>query len=209
MEVETLTDLSFGSNSYVVFNEDSDEAILIDAGVSASTILSKLKEKDLKLAAILLTHGHPDHLSGVAEVAEETGVKVYLHPLDAKMVEVLPPVFLAMMGIDELKKPEEFLSLEDGQDLELGGLKIKVLQTPGHSLGSVTFLVDGTLFVGDLVFRGSVGRTDFPGGSFEELKQSVKDKIFTLPPETKIYAGHMGPTTVGWEKRTNPFLTGI
>jgi hydroxyacylglutathione hydrolase len=113
------------------------------------------------------------------------------------------------MGLDKLELPEEFLPLEDGQELDLAGMKFKVLTTPGHSGGSVCFLTDGVLFAGDLVFRGSIGRTDFPGGSMETLLQSVKEKVFTLPSETRILPGHMDATVVGWEKKTNPFLMGI
>jgi len=114
-----------------------------------------------------------------------------------------------MLGIDELKLPSEFKDLEDGQVLELAGLQIKVLHTPGHSPGSVSFLIGDSLFDGDLVFRGSIGRTDFPGGDFDTLMRSVQEKVFVLDPDTRVYPGHMGSTTVGWEKRTNPFLTGL
>ena len=209
LNVETFTDLSFGTNSYVAWEEGTDRAVLIDAGMSAGPILEFLDRKGLTLEAVLLTHGHPDHIVGAAEIVEATGAPVYLHEMDSKMVEMMPPMLLAMMGIDELKVPGEFKPLRDGQVLEIAGLEIEVLHTPGHSPGSVSFLVDGALFDGDLVFRASIGRTDFPGGDFERLLRSVNEKVFVLDPETKLYPGHMGPTTVGWEKRTNPFLVGI
>lgn len=208
MNVETFTDLSFGTNSYLVWNEDSKEAVLIDAGLSTHTILEFLERNNLTLAAVLLTHGHPDHVAGAADVAEATGAPAYLHEIDAKMVELMPPGMLAMLGIDEFDKPDEFKPLEDGETLNLAGLDIKVLHTPGHSPGSVSFLIDDAIFDGDLVFRGSIGRTDFPGGDFDQLVRSAREKVFVLDPETKIYPGHMGPTTVGWEKRANPFLIG-
>jgi hydroxyacylglutathione hydrolase len=207
--VETFTDLSFGTNSYLVWAEGSKSAVLIDSGLSTHLILDFLKEKELSLEAILLTHAHPDHIAGVADVAEATGADVYLHSIEIEVVRSIPPAMLAMLGIDELRVPPEFKPLEDGQVLELAGLKIEVLHTPGHSTGSVSFLIGDCLFDGDLVFRGSIGRTDFPGGDFEALMQSVRDKVFVLDPETKLYPGHMGSTTVGWEKRTNPFLMGL
>ena len=208
MNVETFTDFTFGTNSYLVWEEGTDKAVLVDAGLNTELILDFIRKKGLSLEAVLLTHGHPDHLVGAADVAEATGADVYLNSIEAKVVEMMPEMILAMLGIDELKTPDEFKPLEDGQVLELAGLTIKVLHTPGHSPGSVSFLVDDALFDGDLVFRGSIGRTDFPGGDFGTLIRSVKEKVFVLPTETKVYPGHMGMTTVGWEKRTNPFLLG-
>jgi hydroxyacylglutathione hydrolase len=209
LDIETFTDLSFGTNSYVVRQEGELRAVLVDAGMAVSAILEFIEDRGLTLEAVLLTHGHPDHVVGAAEIAAATGAPVYLHQLDVKMVEIMPRALLAMLGIDSLDVPEEFETLDDGQVLQLAGLDIQVLHTPGHSPGSVSFLVDGALFDGDLVFQSSIGRTDFPGGDFELLLRSVADKVFVLDPDTKLYPGHMGPTTVGWEKRTNPFLTGI
>ncbi|MBU4193416.1 MAG: MBL fold metallo-hydrolase [Actinobacteria bacterium] len=209
LNIETFTDMSFGTNSYVVWDEGASKAVLIDAGMAVGSILEFLESRGLTLEAVLLTHGHPDHIVGAAEIAGETGAPVYLHEIDSKMVEMMPPTLLAMLGIDKLDVPDEFKPLQDGQVLELAGLEIEVLHTPGHSPGSVSFLVDGALFDGDLVFRASIGRTDFPGGDFELLLRSVKDKVFVLDPGTKLYPGHMGPTSVAWEKRANPFLTGI
>ncbi|WP_287153202.1 MBL fold metallo-hydrolase [Candidatus Solincola tengchongensis] len=209
MEIITFTDYSFGSNTYLAVNEEEGKAVLIDAGVSPSQVLKYLEDHGLQLEAVLLTHGHPDHLMGLKEIVDATGAPAYMHPADAEMVKSISPLFLRMLGLDDLELPEEFLPLEDGQELELGGMKFKVLHTPGHSEGSVCFLTDGVLFDGDLVFRGSIGRTDFPGGSMQTLLRSVKEKIFTLPSETRIYPGHLDSTVVGWEKRTNPFLIGI
>lgn len=209
MDIVTFTDYSFGSNTYLVVNEEEGKAVLVDAGVSASQVLKYLEEHDLKLEAVLLTHGHPDHLMGLKEIVDATGAPAYMHPADAQMVKSIPTLFLRMLGLENLDLPEEFLPLEDGQELELGGMRFKVLHTPGHSEGSVCFLTDGVLFDGDLVFRGSIGRTDFPGGSMHTLLRSVKEKVFTLPGDTRIFPGHLDSTVVGWEKRTNPFLIGI
>lgn len=206
--VETFTDLSFGTNCYLVWKEGSRESVLIDAGPAWQRIIDFIDRHDMELEAVLLTHGHPDHVVGAARVAEATDAPVYLSEPDARMVEMMPPNLLAMLGIDELEVPEEFHDLRDGQVLGFAGMRIEVLATPGHSPGSVSFLIDGMLFDGDLVFRGSIGRTDFPGGDFNRLIRSVKEKVFVLDPETRIYPGHMGTTSVGWEKKTNPFLAG-
>ncbi len=184
-------------------------AVLIDAGPAVCSVLEFLKSKGLKLEAVLLTHGHPDHVVGAAEISEVTGAPVYIHEMDARMIQLMPSTILSMLGIDEIRFPEDYRTVEDGDVLQLAGMEIRVLHTPGHSPGSVSFHVDNAVFDGDLIFRSSIGRTDFPGGDFEQLARSAKEKIFSLPHETRIYPGHMGPTTVGWEKRTNPFLVGV
>lgn len=209
MEIIAFSDYGFGSNTYLAVNEEDEEAVLIDAGVSASEVLAFLEKNDIELKAILLTHGHPDHLVSLKEIVDATGAPCYMHETDVAIAKLIPPAFLQMMGLDKLELPENFLPLEDGQELELAGMKFKVLYTPGHSEGSVCFLTDGVLFAGDLVFHGSIGRTDFPGGSLETLINSVREKVFTLPSDTRILPGHMDATVVGWEKKTNPFLTGI
>lgn len=208
MNIETFTDLSFGTNSYLVWGDDSKEAVLIDAGLGTHLIQDHLKSEGLRLDAILVTHAHPDHIAGVADLAEATGADVYLHEIEIPALDMMPQAMLAMLGIEELNKPEDIKPLAGGQVLEIAGLSIKVLHTPGHSPGSVSFLIEDSLFDGDLVFRGSIGRTDFPGGDFDALMRSVREQVFVLDPETKIYPGHMGSTTVGWEKRSNPFLAG-
>ncbi len=209
LDIVTFSDYGFGANTYLVVNEDSRKAVLVDAGIRAEAVLEYLEDNGIELAAILLTHGHPDHLISLDDIARATGAPSYMHGEDAQLLAYIPPMLLNMMGLDKLELPEEFLPLEDGQELELAGMKFKVFHTPGHSGGSVCFLTDGVLFAGDLVFRGSIGRTDFPGGSMDTLLQSVKEKVFTLPSETRILPGHMDATVVGWEKRTNPFLMGI
>ena len=208
MNIETLTDLSFGTNCYLVWNEGSAEAVLIDAGLATRMILDFLRDQGLKLEAILITHAHPDHIAGAADIAEATGADVYLHQTEIQALEMMPQAMLAMLGIEDLKKPADMKPLAGGDQLDIAGLQIKVLHTPGHSPGSTSFLIDGALFDGDLVFRGSIGRTDFPGGDFEALMNSVREHVFVLDPETKIYPGHMGTTSVGLERRTNPFLAG-
>ncbi len=208
MNVETFTDLSFGTNCYLVWGEDGSEAVLIDAGLSNHLILDYLESRGMELDAILVTHVHPDHIAGVAEMAERTGADVYMHEIEIPALDMMPQMMLAMLGIDELEKPRNVKPLTGGQVLEIAGLTIKVLHTPGHSPGSVSFHIEDSLFDGDLVFRGSIGRTDFPGGDFDALMKSVREQVFVLDPETKIYPGHMGATTVGWEKKTNPFLAG-
>ncbi len=210
MEIISFTDWSFGSNSYLVENAEAGEAVLIDAGIDSLKIEERLEADGLRLVAILLTHGHPDHLVGAAPISRATGAPCYMHPKEVEMTKVLAPMFQEMMGLPSLDIPEEYVDLEDGQVLELAGLEFTVLFTPGHSAGSVCYyLADGVLFSGDLIFRGSIGRTDFPGGSMDVLLDSVKTKVWPLPDDTRILSGHMDATVVGWEKKTNPFLAGL
>ncbi len=209
MQIVTFTDYSFGSNTYLVVNEEEGKAVLVDAGVPASQILEYLDRNGLELEAVLLTHGHPDHLLSLKDIVQATGARAYMHPADIALIRNIPSLFLRMLGLESLEIPEDIEEVKEGQTLRLAGMDFQVLHTPGHSEGSVCYLVNGALFAGDLIFRGSVGRTDFPGGSMRTLVQSVKDKVFTLPSDTRIYPGHMDSTVVGWEKKTNPFLLGI
>lgn len=192
MNVETFTDFTFGTNSYLVWEEGKDKAVLVDAGLNTELILDFIRKKGLGLEAVLLTHGHPDHLVGAADVAEATGADVYLNSIEAKVVEMMPEMILAMLGIDELKTPEEFKPLEDGQVLELAGLTIKVLHTPGHSPGSVSFLIDDSLFDGDLVFRGSIGRTDFPGAISGRSSARSRKRFSCCPRRPRSIRGTWG-----------------
>lgn len=209
IRIETFTDMSFGTNTYVISLAGSENAVVVDPGFSANAVLRHLEENNIKLEAVLLTHSHPDHLAESKPIIDKTGADIYLHPEDMGEANNMPQMYLRMLGLSSLDLPTEFKPLKDEEILEIAGMKIKVLHTPGHSPGSVSFLIGDSLFDGDLVFRSSIGRTDFPGGDFETLIRSVREKIFTLDDATKIYPGHMGTTTVGYERKTNPFLLGI
>lgn len=209
MRIDTFTDMSFGTNNYLIWDESSHKALLIDAGASALEIIEFLEKNSLQLEAVLLTHGHPDHTVDAKRIKDVTGADVYMHKADAEVAGAMPAELLEMLGFSDLELPGDIKDLSDGQELEIAGFKVKVLHTPGHSPGSVSFLIEDALFDGDLVFQGSIGRTDFPGGDFRVLLDSVNRKIFTLDSNTNIYPGHMGPTTVAREKLSNPFLTGF
>ena len=206
MIIETLAVGPFQSNVFILGDEETREAIVIDPGDDIRDILDILQKNSLKLINILLTHGHIDHVSGVKLLKEATGATVFLHKEDMFLYEQLPTQ-ASFFGItaDEVVKIDK--CLEDGMELGEGILKCSVIHTPGHTPGSVSFYFpSGIVFTGDTLFRWSIGRTDLWGSSHEELMTSIKDKLFKLNDKTTVYPGHGPATTIGAEKRDNPFL---
>ncbi len=194
-------------NAYVVGHPASGRAVVIDPGDEGEGILRLVESQKMTLERILLTHGHFDHVGGVRFLKERTGASVCIHPDDADWMRNAPRQ-AAMFGLAVPEPPPPDALLSEGDVIRLSDQEFRVLHTPGHSPGHVTFLVGGMAFVGDLIFAGSVGRTDLPGGSYAALLRSVREKIFTLPPETILLPGHGPATTVEQEKRSNPFFIG-
>jgi hydroxyacylglutathione hydrolase len=179
------------TNCYIVGCEETREAAVIDPGMEsereAELILDFIKQRGFHIKYIINTHGHPDHVAGNAAMKEATGAPILIHESNSEHVQA-----------DR--------KLHDGDVIHVGTLKLKVLHTPGHTKDGISLLVDNAVFTGDALFAGSVGRTDFPGGSYEELMRSIKTKLLSLPDSFKVYCGHGPPTTIGNEKRHNPFL---
>lgn len=196
---------SMGANCYFIYDENSQKAAIVDPGGNASWIYRWVKEKGLKVEYILLTHGHGDHIGAVEELKELLEAKVGIHQGDADMLLSPDKNLSKFMG--KSVSVEADLMLEDGQILKIGDKKIQVLATPGHSPGSVCFVIDEGILSGDTLFAGSIGRTDFPGGSLEQLLQGVNDKLLVFSDDVKVYPGHGEATTIGQEKRENPFLS--
>lgn len=201
----------FQANAYLVWDDapqdDRRAAILVDAGAEPERLLAELESRKLDLIAILQTHAHGDHIAALPEVVEATDAPVYIHADAEPMLHDSGANLSAMAGIP-VTAPVETRSVREGEDLNLLDRRIAVYHTPGHAPGSVCFhfVDDDLVFTGDALFRGSIGRTDFPGGSFETLIGGIRDKLLTLPDDTRAYPGHMGPTTIGIERRSNPFL---
>ncbi len=200
------------TNAYIAAAESGGPAILVDAPPDPGPIVDLLLEHDLALAGVLLTHGHIDHTGGSGHVAGETGAAVYVHPDDDFLT--LHPVdqVRAMFGMlppGEYEVPQKLEPLRDGQMIEVAGLTLETRHTPGHTPGHCCFYLaaEATLFSGDQLFAGSVGRTDLPRGSHETLMRSMREKVMVLPDDTRVLPGHGPETTVGDERRTNPFLT--
>ncbi len=195
------------TNCYFAVNEDTKEMLVIDPGDSAQRLIEKIKERGLKPAAVLLTHGHFDHAMAAEKVADEFGVSIYAHEMERETLEE-PSINLGgMMGAGGTVFHADVF-VKDGQILELAGFSIQALYTPGHTKGGCCYYIEKeqAVFVGDTLFHGSVGRTDFPGGSASVLLRSIEEKLMCLPGHTKVYPGHEDVTTIGWEKQHNPFL---
>ncbi|MBR1842823.1 MAG: MBL fold metallo-hydrolase [Oscillospiraceae bacterium] len=195
MLIKTLTVGQMEENSYVVTDEDSLLCAVIDPGDESNTILDYIEENHLTPVAILLTHGHFDHTGAVEAIHEETGAPVYISKDDT-----------SEQYEDFRWKPIEGTRyIADGQIIEVGKLRFRVLETPGHSKGSVTFRCEDALFTGDTLFRGSAGRTDLPGGDYDRLMASLR-RLADIPGDLEIYPGHEAPSTLNVERATNYYM---
>ena len=204
--LETLPVGPLQTNCYLIGCAETRFAAVIDPGGDAADILSAVERHKLTLKYILLTHAHFDHMGGVAELFEATRAPVALHPGDLPLLRARGGA--ALFGIFIRPCPEPDVTLADGQMIEIGTLKLSVLYTPGHTPGHVSFHepTAKAAFDGDVLFMQGIGRTDFPGSSYQQLMDSIHNKLFTLPDDTTIYPGHGPATTVGDEKWSNPFL---
>ena len=194
-------------NCYLVRREGADRALLIDPGEEAPRLQAVMAELGVQPEAILLTHTHFDHIGAVAAIARATGVPVYCPRAELAVLEDPGAFFPPMFGPVEGWKAEH--ALDGGQRLQLAGFDIDVVSTPGHSPGHVTFAIDGALFSGDVLFENSIGRTDLPGADHATLMASIAGLLERFDDDTKVHPGHMGLTTLGRERATNPFLQAL
>ena len=199
MQVKIIPAGIYDANCYILFDESTKEAAVIDPGGDADLILDEIKEIDADVKMILLTHGHADHTGGVVELRKEFECNVYINEKDSEMINKNVPIY---------GKPTEngdkFIS--DGDVLPFSGTTIKCLETPGHTPGGVCYLTDNVVFTGDTLFYRSIGRTDFEGGDYDTLINSINTKLMNLPDDTLVYTGHGPKTSIGFEKNNNPFL---
>lgn len=201
MIINTFTAGPIDANNYLL--TDNDEAVLIDCSEAKPEVLSALEGKKLKF--ILLTHGHFDHVLGVNEMREKTGAKVLINKEDVVRMNESADI-MRTFGVQGVETPKADDFLNDGDTLKFGNTEIKVIATPGHTQGCVCYLIDGKLFSGDTLFKESVGRCDLPGGNFQKLSDSVKNRLFTLDDNTIVYPGHGPETTIGHEKKYNEII---
>ena len=208
LNMKVLVVGSLGVNCYILHEEGHDEAVVIDPGGSEEAVWMHISAEGLTLKAILNTHAHADHIGAVDFLREKTGAKFYLHEADAPMLLDARKNLSAFMGMPIVTKPADVL-LKGGEVLDICHMKFTVLHTPGHSPGGVCYLMEDRVFSGDTLFAESVGRTDFPGSSAKDLMTSVREKLLVLPDEIKVYCGHGPETTIGHERKYNPYINGF
>lgn len=209
IEIETLTVGPFQSNCYIVSCSDTKAAVVVDAGNEAQRILSTVERLGVKVIAVINTHAHLDHVSALAEVSEALGVPVLMHALEMPIYEVISAQ-ASMFGLPKPRTVPIDRFVEDGEEVIIGNVKGEYLLTPGHSPGSICIRFrDETperLMAGDVLFQGSIGRTDLPGGDYDTIIHTLRTRFVPLPDDLIVYPGHGPETTIGEEKRTNPFL---
>ena len=210
MEIKAFDDGIFGATTYLVFDKTSKEAFLVDMTSKSDEIKKIILDNNLNLKYILITHGHFDHVYELDKMKSYfPNAKVYLNSEDkALLSHVSEQCAMACVKAIEVPKIDVFFddSLEEKSNLSIGSKEIKIIHTKGHSKGGTCYLIENTLFSGDTLFKGSIGRCDLFGGDFGEIEDSIKNKLFTLPPETTVYAGHGAKTTIGYEKLYNPYF---
>jgi hydroxyacylglutathione hydrolase len=209
MKIDRLILGAYETNCYVLrSSEAAKDCLIVDAGLGANKLIKFLDEHKLNPVSIVLTHGHIDHIEGVAALrAGFPDIKVHIHKLDAEMLTEPYTNLSAMTGASFSVEPADFL-LEEQSVIEQADIKLSVLHTPGHTPGGICLYSEeeGIVFTDDTLFADSIGRTDFPNGNMEQLLQGIREKLFTLPDETKVYPGHGPITTIAHEKAYNPFL---
>lgn len=207
LDVRKLTVGAIAENCFVVRNEGSGKALIVDPGEEPERILAEVEATGAEVEAILITHCHFDHIGAVAPVARETGAPVYCPQIEVPLLADIMS-FVPFAGFGPYESYEADETVKGGETLELAGLTLDVLFTPGHSPGHVTYSVRGeeAIFSGDVLFQGSVGRVDLPGGDGATLMQSIRTLLHSHSPKTAVYPGHMDDTTLGAEQATNPFL---
>jgi glyoxylase-like metal-dependent hydrolase (beta-lactamase superfamily II) len=192
-------------NCYVLGCETSREGVVVDPGDDADRILEAISRLGLKVVAVINTHGHFDHTGGNRRILTETGAGLFIHELDAPMLARAVDT-AAMFGLTAENSPPPSGFLREGDFIDFGEYRLRVLHTPGHTLGGCSLYWEGMVFTGDTLFADSVGRTDFPGGSSVALGKSIREKLMTLPDDTIVYPGHGPSTTIGRERKHNPYL---
>ncbi len=195
----------FQENCWVIGNRRTGEAICIDPGDQAEDILHLASEMGVRIKRIANSHGHLDHILGVRGIQAKTGATFLLHRDDLELSRTAAEQ-AARFGLEAEPAPEPDAFVQDGDVVEVEGVALQALHTPGHTAGSVSYYTEGVLFSGDTLFRGSIGRTDLPGGSYEQEMSSIVERLLQLPDETTVLPGHMQETTIGFEREENPFI---
>jgi len=194
------------SNSYIVFDQEFGEGLVIDAGEEPQKIIHRIEEKGIRVEGIYVTHCHFDHILAVRELKEALGCKFYIHRADEEVLKRSVEDAELYLGLSSFDPPKPDGYIDDGDEIRIGRNILKVLHTPGHTPGSISYVFDGGVFTGDTLFAGSIGRTDMFGGDIKLLVKSVVEKLFKLPDQYVIYPGHGPTSTIGVEKKFNPYV---
>ncbi|MBO8137373.1 MAG: MBL fold metallo-hydrolase [Desulfotomaculum sp.] len=205
MIIEVLPVGQLDANCYILACEETREAAIIDPGGDAGDILDLVKRLDVKPKYIICTHGHVDHIAAVGQVKESTSAQVLIHKDDADMLTNPEKNLSVFVGQNVSLEPADKL-LSEGDVIKLGNLELEVISVPGHTRGGICIKVKDVVFTGDTLFAGSIGRSDFPGGNHSELVRGIKEKLLTLPGQTRVYPGHGPDTLIEQEERHNPFI---
>lgn len=205
MQLEILNMGLFKVNNYILFDEETKETILIDAGGDIDMTKNAIEKIGGNLKYLLNTHAHMDHIAGDYDIQKHYKVPVYIHNKDEEQIKYFKN-YLQAVGMPDYNPPENVHFFDENETFKIGSKNIKVIHTPGHTQGGVCFLIDDMLFAGDTLFCESIGRTDLLGGDFNQLITSIKQKLFTLPDGIKVYPGHGPSTTIGHEKKHNSYL---
>lgn len=206
MEIKVFVEGPVDANNYLIIDEKSKEAVLIDCSSGRQEFINSIKNSGVNLKYILLTHGHFDHILGVDKFKEVFGTDAYIAKEDIEQVELTPKFMPILAGIESVEIKSIHNYLKDGDIIKVGGIEIKAIATPGHTPGGMSYLIGDKLFSGDTLFHRSIGRCDFPGGSLDTIIKSIKEKLFTLPDNTEVFPGHGEKTTIAYEKKYNEIL---
>jgi glyoxylase-like metal-dependent hydrolase (beta-lactamase superfamily II) len=197
---------AFQENCWIIGNRRSGEAVCVDPGDQPEEILALARDMGVTIKYIANSHAHIDHILGVRGVQAATGAKFLLHPGDLGMARNTATMAKSWMGADIENPPDPDALLADLDEIDVAGLKLQVLHTPGHTPGSVCFYAEGVVFAGDTLFAGSIGRTDLPGGDYDQEMGSIVERLLALPDDTIVLPGHMDQTTIGHERQRNPYV---
>ena len=206
MQIKSVQTGALGVNTYYVRDEETNKGFIVDPGGYSGKLSDMIKADGCDIEYIILTHGHGDHIGGVIPFMEECPNAKLVASIHEKEMLELPEINLSRDCCGQEIRLAADIWVEDGDSIMVGNMDLKFIHTPGHTMGGMCILVDDSLFSGDTLFQLSIGRTDFYGGSFPQIKNSIHKKLYVLHDDTKVYPGHMGTTTIGMEKRSNPFV---